>query len=513
MKRSPLTLTALCAGIFPLFVATSGCGVDYSPPALPTTGVPAGPLGQVLDLDLDFPDFRVLEGDLPGIRFEMRVEMERVGYGDIAARVSYHHARGPLRDYTIEDLSTGRATITITPERWSSGVVGPIRVGGTSFAFVLDGAPSLDTWHVTGRAVSGQSLEVGSFEGWREHRFLVAGTDFFSSVGRIEEVALVRENELRVRHRLEFVSSDPVLRVTGGALFAVNRLSFDNLQRLDPGSDFRTTWQAGVGGGANPQDVLLTSAEKGYVTRYEPPFNDVAVFDPVRGTIRASIPMGPYAENRDATPRAAVLRMAEGSVFVALQDIDRSFSRFEDGKLAVIDPALDQVVDVIPLQGKNPFAIQVLRAASGREKLYVALAGIFPGLQAQELSGGVVVVDAGNRVLERWALDDDTAGGNVSALAMAGERLGYVIVSDASFVNRVMAFDPVRGTILRTVRESSELIPEIVLDTKGLLAVPDRRFIEPQTCLYRTPADPGQAETFVWCITMELPPFSIVALD
>lgn len=511
MKTSPLT--AFGTGILSVVVATTGCGVDYSPPSLPTTGVPAGPLGQVLDLDLDFPDMRVLEGDLPGVRFEMRVEMERVGYGDLEARVFYDDARGPLRSYTIEDLSQGRATITITPDRWSSGVLGPIRVGGSSFAFVLDGVPSIDTWHVTGGAVSGQSLEIGSFEAWREHRFLVAGTDFFSSAGSIEEVALVRENELRVRHRLELVSSDPVLRVTGGALFAVNRLSFDNLQRLDPMSNFATTWQASVGAGANPQDVLLPSADKGYVTRYEPPFNDVAVFDPERGTIRASIPLGPYAQNRDATPRAAVLRMAEGSVFVGLQDIDRSFSRFEDGKLAVIDPALDQVVDVIPLQGKNPYEMQVVRAASGREKLYVALAGIFPGLQAQELSGGVVVVDAGNRVVERFALDDDTAGGNVTAVAMAGERLGYVIVSDASFVNRVMAFDPVRGTILRTVRVSSEQIPEIALDTKGLLAVPDRRFIEPQTCLYRTPADPLQPETFVWCITMELPPFSIVALD
>jgi hypothetical protein len=239
----------------------------------------------------------------------------------------------------------------------------------------------------------------------------------------------------------------------------------------------------------------------------------VAVFDPARGSIRTTIPLGAYARNRDGTPRATALRLAAGSVFVALQDIDRSFSRFEEGKLVVIDPELDQVTDVIALQGKNPFQMEVVRETAAGEMLYVSLAGIFPGLQLQELSGGVVVVNATSHLVERWALDDDVAGGNVSALAMVDGGLGYVVVSDETFVNRVLAFDPVHGTVLRTVRESSELIPGLAIDSTKLLLIPDRRFLEPQACLYRTPSDPALPETRIWCVNLELPPFSVVALD
>ena len=48
-----------------------------------------------------------------------------------------------------------------------------------------------------------------------------------------------------------------------------------------------------------------------------------------------------------------------------------------DGKLAVIDPLLDEVVGVVPLGGKNPGEIEVLTGGDGRERLYVALSGIF----------------------------------------------------------------------------------------------------------------------------------------
>jgi hypothetical protein len=199
-------------------------------------------------------------------------------------------------------------------------------------------------------------------------------------------------------------------------------------------------------------------------------------------------------------------------VFVALQDIDRTFTRFAEAKLVVIDPVADQPAGVIPLPGKNPFDMQVVRHGAN-EKVYVALAGIFPGLQPQELSGGVAVVDAAGRTFERMALDDDAAGGNVSAVAVVGENLGYVIASDAAFVNRVLVFDPARGTVLRTLRESSELIPQLALDSRNVLAVPERRFTDPQVCLYRAPAAASGAETSLGCITLELPPFSIVALD
>jgi len=101
---------------------------------------------------------------------------------------------------------------------------------------------------------------------------------------------------------------------------------------------------------------------------------------------------------------------AAGTVFVGIQDIDRTFTRYGEGRLAVIDPVTDEVVGSIPLGGKNPGALEVLVDAEGRSKIYVALSGIYPGLVERELSGGVFVVDVTNRAVERVALDDDDAG-------------------------------------------------------------------------------------------------------
>ncbi len=96
---------------------------------------------------------------------------------------------------------------------------------------------------------------------------------------------------------------------------------------------------------------------------------------------------------------------------------------------------------------------------------------------------------------------------------MAHDRLAYAVVSDASFRNRVIAFDPSTGEVLRTVREGNEFIPEIEIDSRGILAVPDRHPVHQGLCLYRTAVDPAVPETFIWCRATELPPFSITALD
>ena len=122
--------------------------------------------------------------------------------------------------------------------------------------------------------------------------------------------------------------------------------------------------------------------------------------------------------------------------------------------------------------------------------MYVALSGIFPGLLPQELSGGVVVVDPIARAVERTALDDDDVGGNIGGMAMVSSALGYVIVTDDQYRSSVVAFDPQRAQPLRTVLQGSDFLPEIEVGGAGVLAVPDRSFVNPTLCLYAVPADP-----------------------
>ncbi len=86
-------------------------------------------------------------------------------------------------------------------------------------------------------------------------------------------------------------------------------------------------------------------------------------------------------------------------------------------------------------------------------------------------------------------------------------------MADASFHYRVLAFDPRDGTLLRTLWESDDLIPELVVDGNRILAVPDRGFGAPGVCLFRAPLDPLQSEEFLGCVGLELPPASLDAID
>ena len=494
--------------------AAGGCGSDYRPPAFETTGAPAAPLGLEMDLDVDLAQLRIPGVDLPGVRFAMSVELERDGFGDVPARyglgtgmATWFMGSGP-----IEDLADGRTVVTVGPDRWVTGRIGPLRVGGATFELMLDGSVDAAATLWEGQARESQSAGMGAFTGRRRLRWLVAGSDFFSA-GQVAEVRWVGGTTLQVRNGLEPISSDAVVRVAGRSLYAVNRLSFDNVQQLDPDSDYATAWQVGVGQGANPHDIVEAGDGRFYVSRYEPPFNDLAIIDESDGALLGAIDLSGLAENVDATPRADGLLRAGGVIFVALQDIDRTFTRYAEGKLAVVDPSTDAVAEPIPLGGKNPFAMQLRVGEDGRERIYVALAGILPGLLEQELSGGVVIVDVLNRAVEGWALDDDVAGGNLTGLAIVSERLGYVVASDANFRNRVLAFDPTEGAVLRTVFETSDFIPEISLAAGQVLAIPDRSFAQPRLCLFAVPSNPAVQERPLGCGALQLPPFSVEALD
>ncbi|ANM30308.1 hypothetical protein ABI59_13085 [Acidobacteria bacterium Mor1] len=502
----------LSAALSLSLVAVCGCGSDYSPPDLPTTGAPAAALGQVIDLEVTLPQLLIQGAVQRGVELELTLHVEAGGFGERFAKVEPGLARWDQASGTVEDLSVnGGTTVFASPTSWTTGRIGPLRVADTVFELTVRGDSIDGGWSVAGESWESQSGLPGTFAGWRRQRFLLTTTDFFAS-GQVAEVAWVKQRELRLTDGLELVSSDPELRVTGGAVFVINRFTFDNLQRLDPDDGFRTAWQAGTGAGSNPHDVLMLDDERAFVSRYEPPFDDVARFTPKGGTVRASIPLEEEAENRDGTPRLDRLAYAGGYVFAGMQDIDRTFTRYAEGKLAVIDPDTDSVAGVVALGGKNPGVIEVVETPDG-ERLYVALAGIFPGLVPRELSGGVVVVDPVDWAVESWALDDDDAGGNIGGLAMVSPGLGYTIVVDEQFRSSVVAFDPVAARPLRTVRSTPDFLPEIALGGSGLLAVPERSFVEPKVCLYRIPADPQDAETALGCVNLGLPPFAIEALD
>jgi DNA-binding beta-propeller fold protein YncE len=496
-----------------LLISASACGGDFVPPSFPATGAPAQPLGQVFDFDVSLPDLYVPEAGARGLEMDLRLDLASGGPGVVEATYLVKGATAAMgRVVEVEDLGTGMTTIALSADTFLTYRLGPFRIGTVSFEVLLRGVPAAGGRFVSGEALESQTTLPGTFSGWSRHRFIVATTDF-GAAGRLSQVDLTGEAVLEVVQDLGQVSGDPFLRRTGEGIFVVNRLSFDNVQRLDPMAGFATAWQATTGVGSNPHDIVLDGSGRGFVTRFEPPFNDVAVISAADGSILGRIPLEALAENRDATPRADRIVAAAGALFVGLQDIDRTFSRYAEGKLAVIDPATLGILGMIPLGGKNPGVLSVVVDGNGKTRIYVALAGIFPGLLPRELSGGVVVVDADQRGVERVALDDDAAGGNIVSLAMVSAELGYVVVNDAQSLNHVLAFDPATGSILRTVHSSVDLIAEIKVDTGGVLAVPDRSASQPRVCLFRVPLEPAAAESPLGCAFLEQAPFSVEPLD
>lgn len=499
-----LVLLALCL--------LSACGKSYEPPKGEVTGRPAAPLGRVLDTDVVLPHLVVDARGGRGVRLEMTLRIDGIGDGRHDARYTFGKATAAGSAARIDDLSTGKTTVTESAGEFQTARIGPLRVGDTSFELLLRGTSSNSGWQVQGASWESQSGLEGTFTGSRRHRFLVTTSDF-AFAGSVSLIELRRGGQIEVFENLSLASADPYLRQTGGALFVINRLTFDNLQRLDPDSNFESSWQAGVGSGSNPHDALWIDSTRVYVSRYEPPFDDLLVLDPHGGRSVGTIELDGLADNGDATPRADQLAAVGDTVFAGLQNIDRTFTRYGTAKLAVVDSRRDALEQSIELPGKNPGTIRVVIGDDRRPRLYVALAGIFPGLLPQELSGGVAIVDVNNRSFERWALDDDDAGGNIAGLAVRSSRLAYATVSTADYQQRVIAFDPQTNTVLRTISSANEFVPEIEIDSGGVLVVPDRSFEHPQVCLYAAPSSGHDVETSLGCARLSAPPFAIEPLD
>ncbi|MCU0230610.1 MAG: hypothetical protein MUC67_04440 [Acidobacteria bacterium] len=492
--------------------AMGGCGGSYVPPSAPATGQPAAPLGRAFDLSVRLPFLEFPSIPARGATLALELDVDGAGDGRHGVTVRYGKAQVGGQAVDVLDLSGGDAVLVESDGAWLISRLGPVQVAGTAFEYRLEGRTGSSGWVVAGTSRESQTGGEGTFDGSRRHRFAVACTDYASG-GQVVLLEWSEGGGLTTREQVTEASSDPRLRLTRDALFVINGFSYDNLQRLDPAEEFATAWQAGTGPGSNPRDVALIDAGKAYVSRYEPPFDDLLIIEPRGGARRGAIPLGPLATNPDGTPRPDEITQAGGAAFVALQDIDRTFTRYGDGKLAVIDPRTDRVEKSVPLPGKNPVAVRLLTGRDGRERLFVALAGIYPGLLPQELSGGVAVVDVANRVFERWALDDDDAGGNVGGLELQDERLGYALVTDASYVSRIVAFDPELAELRREVTRTAEYVGGVELDGGGVLAVAEASFFAPRVCLWRVPADPAGLETPLGCAAMPLPPVALEPLD
>jgi len=170
----------------------------------------------------------------------------------------------------------------------------------------------------------------------------------------------------------------------------------------------RAQLSVGTGGfKANPHDVLVVSAHKAYVTRYEtnlapdPAQNgldggdDVLIIDPSQPAVIGRIPLASYATagTKGATQaRPGRLLRAGDRVFVALDSEDATFSDQGPGRILAIDPATDQVTGMLDVPAfKNCGALDY---DSVSKRLVVSCGGSFSAASQIDESG-LAIFDLG----------------------------------------------------------------------------------------------------------------------
>jgi DNA-binding beta-propeller fold protein YncE len=523
-RRGAFHAAAFLAALVALAVTAPGCapggGAGHGEP-LPG---PAGRLDPIYDVMISFPDAVVTIAGLE--HTGITVDLEAT-FDDETVRDGDPRFRAPVR--VIGVTAGGLAQSFAVPQpivmqgsidgpAFETDLFGPIQFGTANLVLSLTGTIESPPRRIAGTAEILGTTTTGPFTAVRRRRYLVAGTDLSSPIGQAAVVDLRYDSQAALSDNIETISSDPVARVADGRPIVVNRLSFDNLQGLDPKAGFKTVFQDSTGNGSNPHDLaVLGAAAAGvapggpparagvaFVTRYGPPYDDLALFDLDDGALLDHIDLVPLARNPDHLPRADQVLLHDGLLWVTLQDANASFTQFMNGRLAVIDPAARAVVDVIDLSGQNPFESLVYAPETGL--IYVGLAGIFPGLNAQSLTGGVEAIDPATRASRGLIVDDDALGGNVSAVAIASAARGYVVVTDAAFHNSLEAFDPGTGEVLGTVYDSPQYLAALVADD-GFIVLAEHSDSDPRILILD-----GTSGRLVAIVPLRLPPVSLAVM-
>lgn len=305
--------------------------------------------------------------------------------------------------------------------------------------------------------------------------------------------------------------ADAVGRNVGGSFYVINRLGGDNVQALD--ANFGTVWQCSLGNGANPHDIVIVAADKGYVSLYD---GGIAVIDPSTGAdcdgfVRSTIDLSSFAD-ADGLAETDQMAVVGERLYVTLQRLDRDqfFAPTEASFLAVIDTETDEFVDVNPatpaidaitLTGTNPFSeTKGLTVRSG--KIVIAEIGSF-GV----LDGGIETIDVATNTPEGFFVTEEELGGDITDFVIVSDTRGYAIVADASFNNSLIRFDPSRGDVLAVLTTTSSFLPDIEYDAeRGRLLLATRDFLAPGIRIFSS----NDEEITTEPIDTGLPPVNIV---
>jgi hypothetical protein len=304
------------------------------------------------------------------------------------------------------------------------------------------------------------------------------------------------------------IHSDATARVYDELIYVVNRAGADNIQILDPSTNFSTVRQVTVGGNSDPHDIVVVGPTKAYVTRYNE--TDLWIVDPSTGAQTGSVDLSSLAD-ADGIPEMDSMVLVGNRLFVTIQRLDRNnfFAPVGTSYVAVIDITTDTLVDVdlvtagvqpITLTGADPFS-SIQYPYNGH--LYVSTVGFF-GL----LDGGGEFIDPVTLQSTGFFVTEATMGGDINDIEIVAVDKGYCVVSDASFNTILKAFNPQTGANLGTVFNPGGFVLYDIEESPigGEIFVTDRTVTNPGIRIFDVSTDTEVAGSPV---STGLPPFDI----
>jgi hypothetical protein len=232
------------------------------------------------------------------------------------------------------------------------------------------------------------------------------------------------------------VEQDHVVRRAGCRVYDLNR-SFgagpNQLLELDPANPWAprrtiTIPPIPMVGAPNPYDVVEVSASKSYLALYNGA--SLYVFNPQTGAMSGSISLASFA-GADAIPEAAMLHVANGRAWVALQQLDRTMGYAPPARSTVvaIDTATDTLADLdamtagvqssISLSFGNP---QSSTATADGRYWVIASTGTF----GSATDGGLSVIDTQTGAEVR-SVSAAMLGGDPGAVTMVDATTAWVV--------------------------------------------------------------------------------------
>jgi len=250
---------------------------------------------------------------------------------------------------------------------------------------------------------------------------------------------------------------DPVVRTNDRSgqhrAFVIQReygsANLGTIAVLDPGARFQVAGRYPVNDGinfANPHDLLVLSADKAYVTRWDWLYNDILILDPDTGATSGTIDFTGKGTNADGLPRLHKMLYLQGRVWILMQNIDKSWN-YSPGLVAVVNPLTDEIEDIISLNLKNPTDLAYDTEVN---RLYVAATGDW----FDPATGGIEAINPFSHTSVGVLIHGEDLGGFITDMALLDSRNAYLAVYKADFSGtKVVHVNPTTGTLVKTLYE------------------------------------------------------------